>query len=49
MTCRDYVIQLLNLLEIIVKQILCIRLVNYEDKYAEMHGQQNIKKIIMML
>ena len=27
----------------IVKQILCIKLVNYEDKYTEMHGQQNIK------
>ena len=49
MTCRGYVIQLLNLLEIIVKQILCIRLVNYEDKDTEIHGQQNIKKRIMML
>jgi len=28
----------------IVKQILCIELVNYWDKYTEMHGQQNVKK-----
>jgi len=25
--------------------MLCIKLVNYRDKYTEMHGQQNIKKI----
>jgi len=25
-------------------KILCIKLVNYWDKYTEMHGQQNIKK-----
>ena len=30
--------------KLIVKQILCIKLVNYEDKYTEMLGQQNIKK-----
>jgi len=24
-------------------KILCIKLVNYQDKYTEMHGQQNIK------
>jgi len=24
--------------------VLCIKLVNYWDKYAEMHGQQNAKK-----
>jgi len=30
--------------KLIVKQILCIKLVNYWDKYTEMHGQQNIKK-----
>ena len=24
-------------------KILCIRLVNYWDKYTEMHGQQNVK------
>jgi len=27
-------------------KILCIKLVNYWDKYTEMHGQQNIKKNI---
>ena len=27
----------------IVKQILCIKLVKYWDKYTEMHGQQNVK------
>jgi len=26
-----------------VKQILCIKLVKYWDKYTEMHGQQNVK------
>ena len=31
--------------KIIVRQnILCIKLVNYWDKYTEMHGQQNVKK-----
>jgi len=30
--------------KLIVKQILCIKLVTYLDKYTEMHGQQNIKK-----
>ena len=31
--------------KLIVKQkILCIKLVNYWDKYTEMHGQQNVKK-----
>ena len=25
-------------------KILCIKLVNYWDKYAEMHNQQNVKK-----
>ena len=30
--------------KLIVKQnFLCIKLVNYWDKYTEMHGQQNIK------
>ena len=24
-------------------KILCIKLVNYRDKYTEMHGQQNVK------
>jgi len=27
----------------IVKQILCINLVKYWDKYTEMHGQQNVR------
>jgi len=27
-----------------VKQILCIKLVKYSDKYTSMHGQQNVKK-----
>ena len=27
-----------------VKQILCIKLVKYWDKYTKMHGQQNVKK-----
>ena len=30
--------------ELTVKQILCIKLVKYSDKYTEMHGQQNFKK-----
>ena len=29
--------------KLIVKQILCIKLVKYWDKYTEMHGQQNVK------
>jgi len=30
--------------KLIVKQkMLCIKLVNYWDKYTEMHGQQNVK------
>ena len=32
-----------HVLIIIVKQILCIKLVKYWDKYTEMHGQQNVK------
>ena len=32
-------------IKLIVKQILCIKLVNYRDKYNEIHGgQQNVKK-----
>jgi hypothetical protein len=27
-----------------VKQILCIKLFKYGDKYTEMRGQQNVKK-----
>jgi len=30
-------------IKLIVKQILCIKLDNYWDKYTEMHGQQNVK------
>ena len=26
-----------------LKQILCIKLVKYWDKYTEMHGQKNVK------
>jgi len=26
--------------------ILCIKLVKYWDKYTEMHGQQNVKKVL---
>jgi hypothetical protein len=29
---------------LIVKQILCVKLVKYQDKYTEMHGQQKVKK-----
>jgi len=28
-----------------MKQILCIKLVKYRDKYTEMHGQQNVKTL----
>jgi len=32
-------------MKLIVKQIFCIKLVNYWDKYTEMQdGQQNVKK-----
>ena len=31
-------------MKLIVKQILCIKLIKYWDKYTEMHGQQNAKK-----
>jgi len=35
--------------KLIVKhKILCIKLVNYWDKYTEMHGQQNVKKNIYL-
>ena len=27
--------------------MLCIKLVNYRDKYTEMHGQQNVKSAVM--
>ena len=30
-------------LKLVVKQILCIKLLKYWDKYTEMHGQQNFK------
>jgi len=30
-------------MKLIVKQILCIKLVKYRDKYTEMHGKQNVK------
>jgi len=31
-----------------VKQILCIKLVKYWNKYTEMHGQQNVKKLLTL-
>jgi len=31
-----------------VKQILCIKLVKYSDKYTEVHGQQNVKIATLM-
>jgi len=30
-----------------VRQILCIKLVKYRDKYTEMHGQQNVSIFIV--
>jgi len=33
-------------IKLIVKQILCIKLANYYDKYTEMHGQQNVEFLI---
>ena len=30
-------------MKLTVKQILCINLVKYGDKYTEMHGEQNVK------
>jgi len=30
-------------MKLIVKQIFCVKLVKYWDKYTEMHGQQNVK------
>ena len=30
-------------MKLIVKQIFCIKLLKYWDKYTEMHGQQNDK------
>jgi len=31
-------------IKLILKYILCIKLVKYRDKYTEMHGRQNVKK-----
>jgi len=36
-------------IKLIVKKIWCIKLVNYSDKYTEMHGQQNVKIIEYLL
>ena len=33
-------------IKLIVKQILCIKLVKYWDKYTKIHGQQNVKILI---
>jgi len=32
-------------IKLTVKQILCIKLVKYWDKYTEMHGQQNVNNL----
>ena len=32
-----------------MKQILCIKLVKYWDKYTEMHGQQNVIKMTTLI
>ena len=37
----------LHEIKLIVKQILCIKLVKYWDKYTEMHSPQNIKILSM--
>jgi len=34
------IISIWHEIKLIVKQILCIKLVKYWDKYTEMHGQQ---------
>ena len=34
--------------KLIVKQILYVKLDNYWDKYTEIHGQQNIKRVIIV-
>jgi len=34
---------------LIVKQILCIKLVTYWNKHTEMHGQQNVKTMSVCL
>ena len=36
-------------IKLIVKQIFCIKLVKYWDKYTEMHGQQNVKINLLSL
>ena len=32
-----------------MKQILCIKLVKYLDKYTEMHGQENVKTLAVLM
>ena len=34
-----------SIIILVQNNMLCIKLVNYWDKYTEMHGQQNVKKI----
>jgi len=36
-------------IKLIVKQISCIKLIKYWDKYTEMHGQQNVKKLLVFV
>ena len=38
-----------HVLETCRGKILCIKLVNYWDKYTDMHGQQNVKIYINSL
>ena len=35
-------------IKLIVKQILFIKLVKYWDKYTKMHGQQNVKMVLVV-
>jgi len=35
-------------IKLIVKQMLCIKLVKYCDKYTEMHSQQNVKICVQL-
>jgi len=35
----------MNEMDLLWNKILCIKLVNYRDKYTEMHGQQSVKTL----
>jgi len=44
--CCIYKVMFVRLLELLNKcktKTLCIKLIDYWDKYTEMHGQQNVK------